>query len=119
MQAKRAERISVLIKEELASTIAKRIRDPRIGFITVTHAKVSDDLKYAEVFYSVMGTEEEKKKTREGLEQARGFLQQDLARTLKLRCTPHLIFTFDPSLEEGMKIDAIIEKIHKKDESTL
>ena len=113
MQAKRAERISALIKEELGSILTQKVRDPRIGFVTVTHVEVSDDMKYAKVFYSVLGSDFQKHKTSEGLENARGFLQKDIARTLKLRFTPHLTFILDPSIDEGLKIDAIIQKIHK------
>lgn len=117
MQGKRIERISSLIKEELAAVITQKTRDPRIGFVTITHVDVSEDLKFAKVFYSVMGTDEQKQKTAEGLEHSRGFLQQDIAQSLKLRFTPHLIFMLDSSLDEGMKIDKIIRKIHEQDEA--
>ncbi|MBI4367920.1 MAG: 30S ribosome-binding factor RbfA [Candidatus Omnitrophica bacterium] len=106
--------MATLIKHELASVFARGLRDPRIGFVTVTDVQVSDDLKHARVFYSVLGTEEKKAETAEGLEQARGFLQRDLAHNLKLRFTPRLSFCQDASLEEGMKIDGIIKKIHEE-----
>ena len=99
MQGKRTERIAALIKKELADTLTTRLRDPRIGFITVTSVEVSDDLKYAQVFYSVLGGEEVKEKTAEGLEKARGFLQRDIGNVLKLRFTPHLTFILDTSLD--------------------
>jgi len=116
MQGKRIERINSLMKEELGRVLTQKIRDPRIGFVTVTQVEVSEDLKHAKVFYSVMGTEEERQKTAEGLERSRGFLQQDIGMTLKLRFTPHLIFILDKSLDEGMKIDSIIRQIHQEDE---
>mgnify|MGYP000998580100 CR=1 FL=1 len=115
MQGKRIERINELIKEELAAAITQKVRDPRIGFVTVTHVEVTEDLKYAKVFYSVLGSDEQKQKTAEGLEHSRGFLQKDIAKTLQLRSTPHLLFAMDPSLDEGMKIDNIIRKIHEED----
>lgn len=115
MQGKRAQRVAALIKQELASMLSQAVRDPRIGFVTVTEVEVSDDLKYARVFYSVLGTEEKREETAKGLEQARGFLQRDLAQTLNLRFTPHLSFAMDSSLEEGIKIDGIIRKIHEEE----
>ena len=115
MQGKRSERVAALIKQELGSVLLREIKDPRIGFVTVTDVHVSDDLKYARVFYTVLGDSQKQEETAKGLEQARGFLQRDLAHTLKLRFTPHLSFLTDSSLEEGMKIDGIIRKIHENE----
>ncbi len=114
MQGKRIDRIAELIKQELASVLSKETRDPRIGFITITEVKVSDDLKHARVYYSVIGDESTKAETAKGLEKARGFLQHDIATNLNLRFTPHLSFALDPSFDEGMKIDKIIRKIHEE-----
>ena len=114
VQGKRSDRVAVLIKEELASVLSRGLKDPRIGFVTITDVKVSDDLKYAKVYYSVLETEEKKEETAKGLEQARGFLQRDIAQALKLRFTPHLSFAIDPSLGEGMKIDRIIRRVHEE-----
>ena len=113
MQGKRADRVATLIKHELAAVLARGMRDPRIGFVTITNVKVSDDLKYARVFYSVLGSDEKKEETQKGLDQARGYLQRGLANTLELRFTPHLSFELDASLDEGLKIDGIIRKIHE------
>lgn len=113
MQGKRSERVAALIKQELASVITKELRDPRIGFVTITEVQMSDDLKYAKVFYSTIESEEHKGETQKALEQARGFLQRDIANNLNLRFTPHLSFVMDVSLDEGMKIDGIIRKIHE------
>lgn len=113
MQGKRAERVAHLIKQELGAVITKEIRDPRIGFITITDVNVSDDLKHARVFYSVLGNELTKEETAKGLAKCAGFLQRDLASKLNLRFTPHLSFALDSSLDEGMKIDHIIRKIHE------
>ena len=114
MQVKRSERVAELIKHELASVFTKGLKDPRVGFVTVTTVEVSDDLRYARVFYTVLGKEAEQEETAKGLEAAKGYLQHDLAVTLKLRFTPHLSFILDSSMEEGMKIDSIIRKIHEQ-----
>jgi ribosome-binding factor A len=112
MQGKRAHRVAALVKHELATLFATgSVRDPRVHFVTITDVKMTDDLKYARVFYSVLGNDAEKEETAKGLEQARGFLQRDMARNLNLRLTPQLSFELDSSLEEGMKIDGIIKKI--------
>ena len=115
MQGKRAERVASLVKHELANVFAhQEIRDPRVHFVTITDVKMSDDLKYARVFYTVLGTDLEKQETAKGLEIARGFLQRDIAKNLNLRFTPQLSFELDVTLEEGMKIDGIIEKINRE-----
>ncbi len=116
-QGKRTERISNLIKHELAEAVTKNLCDPRIGFVTITEVRMSDDLKYARVFYSVIGNSEQCMETQKGLEEARGYLQHHLAQALKLRFTPLLSFAYDPTLEEGGKIDTIIDQIHTKDAS--
>ena len=114
MQGKRADRVAVLVKHELAALFTGgTIRDPRVHFVTITDVKMTDDLKYAHVFYTVLGTEIEREETAKGLEQARGFLQRDIARNLNLRFTPQLSFELDSTLEEGMKIDGIIKKINE------
>ena len=113
MQGKRVERVAALVKHEIAEALSKGVRDPRIGFVTVTEVKMSDDLQHARVFYSVFGDEAKRKETAEGLDQARGFLQRDLAKQLNLRFTPQLAFIEDSSLDEGLKIDGIIRKIHE------
>ena len=114
MQGKRTERIAALVKHKIASAITRDLKDPRIGFVTITDVYMSDDLKHARVFYSVMGAVEKIEETQNALYQARGFLQRDLAKTLNLRFTPQLSFIRDSSLDEGMKIDGIIRKIHEE-----
>ncbi len=115
MQGKRANRVAEIIKQELALALSTQTRDPRIGFITITEVQVSDDLKYARVFYSVLGDQTNREETAKGLAKAAGFLQRDIASKLNLRYTPHLSFALDSSLDEGMKIDTIIRKIHDQE----
>ena len=84
MQGKRVERVAALVKQELASSISRDLKDPRIGFITITDVYMSDDLKHARVFYSALGTDDKKEETQQALNQARGFLQKDIANNLNL-----------------------------------
>lgn len=115
MQGRRLDRVGSLIQMELSKLLLMRMRDPRLGFVTVTHVDVAADLKTANVFYSVMGDEKAKKDTQIALEKAAGFLQKEIARTLILRFTPKLTFKLDRSLDEGMKIDKIIRDIQKEE----
>ena len=117
MDFKRADKIGELIQEELSALLLRRIKDPRIGFITLTRVRVTDDLKIARVFYSVIGSEQEKKNSQEGLDSATGFIRRELGRRLRLRYTPELIFTFDDSLEYGDHIEQLIREIKEDNRS--
>lgn len=108
MDFKRADKVGELIQEEISLLLLRRIKDPRIGLVTLTRVKVTDDLRTARVFYSVIGGDQEKKNSREGLESATGFIRRELGRRLRLRYTPELIFTFDDSLEYGNHIEQLI-----------
>lgn len=116
MQGKRIERIGELVRNELSRAILERVRDPRIGFVTVTHADVSADLHHARVYYSVLGDERRRSETQEALESARGFLQRDLAQNLNLRYTPHLDFYFDDGVSRSIEIDGIVKDIEGEKE---
>jgi ribosome-binding factor A len=111
----RPDRIGQSIQRELARLLAEGLKDPRIGFVTVTGVEVSPDLREANVFYSCYGTEAEQKATRQGLQSARTFLQHATAQALQLRNTPHLHFRFDGSVAEGDKIERLIKSVHEHD----
>ena len=111
MQGKRADKVAELVRMELSSAILTRLKDPRVGFITITRVEMSNDLQYAKVFYSVLGDQEKKRVTGEALEHARGFLQRDVGNTLKLRYTPHLQFYLDKSCEHSLEVDSILKNI--------
>lgn len=113
--SRRTQRIESLIQIELGETILRKLKDPRIGFVTVTGVEVTPDLKLAQVYYSVLGKEKEKRDAARGLEHAAGFLQHAIAEALKLRFTPKLTFHLDESLEEGMRIDRIFHELKNKE----
>ncbi|MBI3312671.1 MAG: 30S ribosome-binding factor RbfA [Candidatus Omnitrophica bacterium] len=113
MQGSRKDRVGHLLQMELGSLILTRLKDPRLGFVTVTHVDVSADLKSACVYYSVIGDEKKKKETKIALEKATGFLQARISETIKLRYTPRLIFRYDDSFDQGMEIDRMIYRIQK------
>ena len=112
----RPERLAALIQESVASALATQVKDPRVGFITVTGVTVSPDGTHAVLRVSVMGTEDEKARAFEGLESARGFLRSNLAKTLSLRTIPELRFELDRGLEHAQRINQILADL-KRDES--
>jgi ribosome-binding factor A len=109
---KRSERLGELILAEISALIARDIKDPRIGFVTFTRVEMSDDLRYAKVFASILGTEQEKVRTLQGLSSATGYIRRHLGRTLHLRYTPEITFLIDASLEHGAKIAQLLRQLH-------
>ena len=116
MQGKRVDRVAELIRNELGTAVVRHLRDPRVGFVTITNVEISADLHYAKVFYSVMGDDAAKKRTHEALSHASGFLQRDLAQVLNLRYTPRLDFYLDNSLDHSIEVDGILKEIRKESE---
>lgn len=117
MQGKRLDRVGHLIQMELSQLILTRVKDPRLGFVTVTHVDVSPDIRSAAVYYSVMGSVEAKRDSQAVLEKAAGFLQREIGAALKLRYTPRLLFKLDESLDRGMEIDSVLRTIQKEGRS--
>ena len=112
---------STMINSEVMKTVSEIIRgdvkDPRVAPMTsVTDEEVTTDLKYATIYVSVLGDDEQSKKTLQGLKSSSGFIRKELARRLNLRNTPELKFVLDESLAYGMKMDKLIDEVIKKDE---
>ena len=112
----RPERLAALIQEQVAGALTTRVKDPRVGFVTVTGVTVTPDGQHALVRISVLGDEDRKRRAIEGLESARGFLRSHLAQQLTLRVAPELRFELDRGLEHARRIDAILDQL-KHDES--
>ncbi len=112
----RPERVGQEIQAAVADILSRgELRDPRIGFITITGVKVSPDLRVARVFYSMIGTEAERKDTQAGLDAAKGFVRREVTSRVQLRVSPEIFFTFDESLEEGDKIDRLLREVKDKE----
>jgi ribosome-binding factor A len=110
--SRRAERVAEGIREEVARFLSTDAKDPRIqGLVTVTAVDVTPDLRSAKVFVSVMGSEEEKRSTLEGLDSLAGYLRGTLTRTLRLRFAPELVFRVDPSVERAARIETLLARI--------
>lgn len=105
----RAERVRALVQECLADAITRQVKDPRVGFVTITGVTVSPDITHATIRVSVMGSEEDKVRALDGLNSAKGFLRSHLAGALKLRVTPELQFSLDRGLEHAQRIDELLD----------
>ena len=112
----RPERVAQEIQVAIASIVARgELKDPRIGFITITGVKVSPDLRVAKVFYSTMGTDVQKAETKRGLEAAKGFIRREVTARVQLRVSPEIYFAFDESIQEGDKIDRLLREVKEKE----
>lgn len=107
----RVGRVGEQLKKELSQLIQSELKDPRIGFVTVTGVEVTNDLSQATVYLSVLGDDEQKSNTLKALEKANGFLRSELGKRVRLRHTPVLIFKFDSSIEYGSRIEKILGEI--------
>lgn len=108
---RRRERLADQIRGEVASMISRELKDPRIGFATVTRVELSSDLAHARIMVSVLGSAETQQATLSGLASAAGYLRHELSRRLRTRRTPELLFVLDRGPEEGQKIEALIQKL--------
>ncbi len=110
MSTDRMRRVNEAVREVLSSRITEGFNDPRIGFVTVTAVDTSTDLRQARVFVSVLGSADERDQTLAGLEAAHGLLQQAIARELRMKRTPTLSFSYDESIERGMRITELLDE---------
>lgn len=112
---KRSQRVRDLLREEIADIIFFKVKDPRIGFLTVTGVDVTDDLKIAVVYVSIL-KEEEKQSTLDSLHAAKSFIRSELSKRLKMKFIPSIDFRLDTSIEYGNRIEQLLSEIRKKDE---
>ncbi len=112
MSTQRLNRISEQMKKEISSIIMNEIKDPRIAeMCSVVHVKVTPDLKFAKVYVSIFGNDEEKVNSLNGLKSAGGFIRKKLGEYMKLRCLPEIHFEIDDSIEYGARINEILKQI--------
>ena len=109
MPGSRMRRVNEAVREVLSAHI-KDLKDPRIGFVTVTAAETSPDLRHARVFFSVLGDESARKDALAGLRSASGFLQSKLGAELHMKRTPTLAFVYDESIDQGMRIEELLHE---------
>ena len=106
----RMRRVDEAVREVLGDAIAKDLRDPRVGFVTVTAVKTSPDLRHARVYVSVLGDEAQRTGSLEGLRSAHGFLQRQVATELRLKHTPTLQFVYDETVERAQRLTDLIDR---------
>ena len=109
----RPEKVREFIKEQVSEIIQHDLKDPRIGFVSVTDVEVSVDLRHARVFVSVLGDEDAKASTMTGLYSAQGYIRTELGRRLQMRYTPEVTFKLDESIERGTRVVTLIHEVSK------
>ena len=118
MTTMRSVKVAELLKNEISQILRFRMKDPRVGFVTITNIVLSDDLRQAKVYYTIIGDEKQKKDSQIGLEHAHSFIQKELGSRLQLRYTPVLRFYYDEGLEYEMRINRILEELNLGEQST-
>ena len=112
--SERRRRVNEAIRQVISDTLPS-LKDPRIGFVTVTGVDAVRDFSQATVYVSVLGSEDEQRRTLEGLEAAKGVMQAEVGRALRLRRTPVLTFAYDPAVERGVRLTKIIDELAPED----
>ena len=117
LAGKRAGRVGEQLLREIADILLKKVKDPRVKGVTLTGIHLSDDLRYARVFYSVMGEKTSAHRTQTGLDSAKGFIKREIGIRLDLRYMPDIIFKHDPSLQEGNALERLFKNLKLDDSS--
>jgi len=110
MPSRRLEQVAGLLQEELSHLLEREVKDPRMGFVTLTGVELSPDLRHARVYFSVLGDEEAVQQSLAALERAAGFLRHELSRRLTLRQVPELHFVLDRSGERAQRISDLLRQ---------
>lgn len=114
MEFLRSHRVGEQIHKEISALLVRGLKDPRIGFVTITAVEVTPDLHLARVFYSVLGDDKAKASTQKGLESSIPYIRRQIGKHLRMKYTPDLLFKFDASLEYGNRIESLLKDIHEK-----
>jgi ribosome-binding factor A len=115
MASTRQQRIQQLLIEEVSDIVRREVKDPRIGFLTITGAEVSPDLRHARIFLTILGTEEEQAAGLKGLQSAARFIRREFGRRCDLRVTPEIEFRFDTAIQHGVRIFDLLAQIKRED----
>jgi ribosome-binding factor A len=110
MTSGRMRRVDEAVREVLSAAITQEMKDPRVGFVTVTAVETSPDLRHARVFVSVLGDEAQRERSLDGLRAAHGFLQRRLNQELRIKHTPTLDFIYDDSVDRSLRIQSLLER---------
>lgn len=118
MNSRRTARLAQEIREEVANIIGRSLKDPRIGFVTVTRVDLAADLRWARVFVSVLGDEAQKAKSLAGLRQAVGFVRREVGRRIRTRHTPELSFQLDSGIDATERVARLLDEVKAKEAAT-
>jgi ribosome-binding factor A len=113
MSTGRMRRVDEAIRQVLGDAVAGELKDPRVGFVTVTDVRTSSDLRHARVYVSVLGDADTRQASMDGLDSAHGFLQRRVAGELRLKRTPTLEFTYDDTTDRALRVDELIDEIER------
>jgi ribosome-binding factor A len=111
----RAEKVQEFIKQEISKMVLNELKDPRIGFVTVTQVEVDNDLRHAKIYVSLMGSDEQKANTWQGLQKALGYMRSEVGKRIRLRLTPELSLHLDESLDYSTRIQELLLKIKREE----
>lgn len=117
--ARRADRVADLVRAAVAELILRELKDPRIGMVTLTQVEMTDDLRHARIFFSVVGTDEVRNRSLAGLQSAAGFIRREVGRRLELRYAPEITFRLDPVPERAQRVAELLhsgQTEHEDDE---
>ena len=112
--SKRVNRVAEQMKKELGEIILQKVKDPRIGFVTVTDVEVTGDLQNATIYISVLGNDSEKEATLKGLDKAKGFIRTEIGKRIRLRVIPEIEFAFDESIAYGNRIETLLTQVNNE-----
>ena len=115
MPSQRAQRVGEIIQQEISALLLRGLKDPRIGFVTITGVEVTPDLHLARVYYTVIGDDAAKRSSAAGLKSSVPYLRQQLGRQLHMKYLPDLLFQYDSSIDYGNRIESLLREIHHDD----
>jgi ribosome-binding factor A len=107
----RADKVSEAIRQEASLIVHDKLKDPRLGFVTITRVEMTDDLRYAKIFFSVLGKDEDYKKTQDALDSAKGFIRRLISERINLKFAPDIAFYEDHSSEYSVRIEEVLNEI--------
>jgi len=117
MGQERLQRVTEGIKKEIGKIIQEELNDPRIGFVTITRVELSRDLRFAKVYFSLLGTEKQLRDTQVGISRSASFVRKLLGQRMKLRYTPQIVFKLDESIGYSIHISGVMEKLKDRDKN--
>ena len=115
--SKRIERLTKLILRRTGEVVTQELKDPRLGLVTITRVKLAEDLRTAEIFWSVLGDESERGKSTHALEHAKGYVQSEIAAVMHTRVTPIISFRYDESIEGAIRVTRMIDELTREREA--